>query len=141
MLPREHPDRIPVAFDDHHLVANAGLMLPATLALRLGLGEPVDRHVDLGSAPGQANTARGAPTSRRRLWEGCVMPEPRATSRRGPTAASTTIPSSPSASGCRSTSPSSCATLEPAPSYRGHTRRELDGHSPLDGGHRRHGRG
>ena len=44
------------AFDDHRLVANAGLMLPATLALRLGLGELVDRHVDLGRAPGWANT-------------------------------------------------------------------------------------
>ena len=31
-LPLEHP-----AFDDHRLVANAGLLLPATLALRLGL--------------------------------------------------------------------------------------------------------
>ena len=43
MLPREQPDRIHVAFDDHRLVANAGLLLPATLALRLGLGEVVDR--------------------------------------------------------------------------------------------------
>ena len=30
MLPLEHPDRVHVAFDDHRLVANAGLMLPAT---------------------------------------------------------------------------------------------------------------
>ena len=28
MLPRNHPDRIHVAFDDHRLVANAGLILP-----------------------------------------------------------------------------------------------------------------
>ena len=56
MLPRNHPDRIRVSFDDHRLVANAGLILPATLALRLGLGELVDRHVDLGRAPGRANT-------------------------------------------------------------------------------------
>ena len=56
MLPLEHPDRIRVAFDDHRLVANAGLMLPATLALRLGLGELVDRYLDLGNAPGRANT-------------------------------------------------------------------------------------
>ena len=34
MLPRNHPDRIQIAFDDHRLVANAGLILPATLALR-----------------------------------------------------------------------------------------------------------
>ena len=56
MLPLEHPDRIRVAFDDHRLVANAGLLLPAGLALRLGLGELVNKHVDLGDAPGRANT-------------------------------------------------------------------------------------
>ena len=56
MLPLEHPDRIHVAFDDHRLVANAGLVLTATLALRLGLGEVVERYLDLGNAPGQANT-------------------------------------------------------------------------------------
>ena len=56
MLPLEPPHRIRVAFDDHRLVANAGLLLPATLALRLGLGELVDSHVDLGRAPGRANT-------------------------------------------------------------------------------------
>ena len=56
MLPRNHPDRIKIAFDDHRLVANAGLLLPATLAEHLGLGELVDNHVDLGDAPGRANT-------------------------------------------------------------------------------------
>ena len=56
MLPLEHPDRIDVAFDDHRLVANAGMLLPATLALRLGLGEVVERYLDLGNAPGRANT-------------------------------------------------------------------------------------
>ena len=56
MLPRHHPDRIQVAFDDHRLVANAGLMLPATLARCLGLPQLVDRHLDLGRAPGRANT-------------------------------------------------------------------------------------
>ena len=55
MLPPECPDRIQVAFDDHRLVANAGLILPLTLAHHLGLGELVDRHVDLGRAPGRAN--------------------------------------------------------------------------------------
>ena len=55
MLPRNHPDRIRVSFDGHRLVANAGLLLPASLALRPGLGELVDRHVDLGDAPGRAN--------------------------------------------------------------------------------------
>ena len=36
MLPRNHPDRIQITFDDHRLVANAGLTLPATLARHLG---------------------------------------------------------------------------------------------------------
>ena len=56
MLPRHHPDRIHVSFDDHRLVANAGLILPATLALRLGLPQLVHNHLDLGRAPGRANT-------------------------------------------------------------------------------------
>ena len=56
MLPRNDPDRINVALDDRRLVANAGLLLPATLAQHLGLGELVDNHVDLGDAPGRANT-------------------------------------------------------------------------------------
>ena len=53
MLPRNHPDRIRIAFDDHRLVANAGLVLPATLALRLGLPQLLQKHLDLGNAPGQ----------------------------------------------------------------------------------------
>ena len=55
MLPLDHPDRIQIAFDDHRLVANAGLLLPVTLAQHLGLRELVDNHVDLGAAPGRAN--------------------------------------------------------------------------------------
>ena len=56
MLPRNHPDRIHVAFDDRRLVSNAGLILPTTLAQHLGLPELVDRHLDLGDARGRANT-------------------------------------------------------------------------------------
>ncbi len=55
MLPPERPDRIRIAFDDPRLVANAGLLVPATLAQRLGLSELVDSNVDLGDAPGRAN--------------------------------------------------------------------------------------
>ena len=51
-----HPDRIQVAFDDHRLMANAGLLLPSTLALHLGLPQLVQEHLDLGDAPGWANT-------------------------------------------------------------------------------------
>jgi hypothetical protein len=48
-------DRLDVAFDDDHLVADAGLLLPATLAQHLGLRELVDEHLDLGAAAGRAN--------------------------------------------------------------------------------------
>ena len=55
MLPLESSDRIRVAFDDHRLVAHAGLILPATLALRLGLPQLVWMPLDLDDAPGRAN--------------------------------------------------------------------------------------
>ena len=56
MLPRSSPDGIHIAFDDHRLVANAGLILPATLAQHLGLPQLVQQRLDLGNAPGRANT-------------------------------------------------------------------------------------
>ena len=55
MLPCEQPDRVQITFTDQRLVANAGLILPITLAHHLGLADLVDRHVDLGDAPGRAN--------------------------------------------------------------------------------------
>ena len=60
MLPQNKPDRIR---DDHRLVANAGLLLPATLARHLGLRELVDHHLDLGGAP-RANTGEDADAGR-----------------------------------------------------------------------------
>ena len=51
-----------MTFDDDHLVANAGLMLPATLAQHLGLLELFDEHVDLGKAAGRANVGHKAMT-------------------------------------------------------------------------------
>ena len=57
MLPRNHPDRIQITFDDRRLVANAGLLLRATLARHLGLPELVRQRLDLGDAPGRANTS------------------------------------------------------------------------------------
>jgi len=48
-------DRLDTAFDDDRLVADAGLLLPATLAQHLGLKELVNEHLDLGKAPGRAN--------------------------------------------------------------------------------------
>ena len=56
MLSRIPPDRSHVAFDDHRLVDNAGLILPATLAPHLRLPQLVDRRLDLGCAAGRANT-------------------------------------------------------------------------------------
>jgi hypothetical protein len=48
-------DRLDTAFDDDRLVADAGLLLPATLAAHLGLKDLVDEHLDLGARPGRAN--------------------------------------------------------------------------------------
>ena len=56
MLPRSSPDGIHIAFDDHRLVNNAGLILPATLTQHLGLPQLVQQRLDLGNAPGRANT-------------------------------------------------------------------------------------
>ena len=53
MLPRSSPDGIHIAFDDHRLVNNAGLILPATLAQHLGLPQLVQQRLDLGDAPGE----------------------------------------------------------------------------------------
>ncbi len=48
-------DRLDTAFDDDRLVADAGLLLPATLVRHLGLRELVDKHLHLGAAAGAAN--------------------------------------------------------------------------------------
>ena len=55
-------DRLDVIFDDGRLVANAGLLLPATLAQHLGLRELLDHHVDLGEVRGRANVGHKAMT-------------------------------------------------------------------------------
>jgi hypothetical protein len=48
-------ERLSVAFSDSHAVADAGLLLPATLAEKLGLRGLFDQAVDLGGAPGRGN--------------------------------------------------------------------------------------
>ena len=48
-------DRVDTAFDDSGLVADAGLLLPATLAHHLGLKALVERCLGLGRAAGRAN--------------------------------------------------------------------------------------
>ena len=57
MLPCNSPDCSSVAFDDHRLINNAGLLLPATLAQRVGLWELVDHYLDLEDAPGRPTLA------------------------------------------------------------------------------------
>ena len=44
-----------VVFDDERVVANAGVMLPALLAQRLGVEQLVDERVCLGERVGGAN--------------------------------------------------------------------------------------
>src|SRR3954462_940809 len=51
-------DRFEVRFDEQQLVANAGLLLPALLAQRLGVERLVDECVDLGARPGAARPGR-----------------------------------------------------------------------------------
>jgi hypothetical protein len=51
-------DSTVVVFDDERAVANAGVMLPALLASRLGIEQLVDSQLDLGDRPGAANPGR-----------------------------------------------------------------------------------
>jgi Transposase DDE domain group 1 len=55
-------DRLTVTFDDDHMVAKAGMILPATLGQHLGMKELFDEYVDLGDAPGRANVGIKAMT-------------------------------------------------------------------------------
>jgi hypothetical protein len=48
-------DSVGVEFDDERAVADAGIVLTATLAQRLGIEALVDQCVDLGDRPGAAN--------------------------------------------------------------------------------------
>lgn len=62
-MPSSHSlDATEVTFDDERLVADAGLIQPATLAQHLGLRALFDTHVDLGDAPGRANVGHKAMT-------------------------------------------------------------------------------
>jgi len=51
-------DQLDICFDDTHTVANAGLLLAATLAERLGLEQAADALIDLGERPGAAHPGR-----------------------------------------------------------------------------------
>ena len=52
------PDSVAVEFDDERLVANAGLILTATLSRRLGIERLVDETVQLGERAGAARPGR-----------------------------------------------------------------------------------
>src|ERR671934_3098147 len=51
-------DQLDSCFDDAHAIANAGLLLPATLAERLGIEQAADQVIDLGERPGAAHPGR-----------------------------------------------------------------------------------
>jgi hypothetical protein len=51
-------DQLDTCFDDTHAIANAGLLLPATLAERLGIEQTADALIDLGERPGAAHPGR-----------------------------------------------------------------------------------
>ena len=51
-------DQLDIRFDDPHAVANAGLLLAATLAERLGIQQTTDALIDLGERPGAHRPGR-----------------------------------------------------------------------------------
>jgi hypothetical protein len=51
-------DQLDICFDDTHAIANAGLLLPATLAERLGIEQTADQVIDLGERAGAAHPGR-----------------------------------------------------------------------------------
>jgi Transposase DDE domain group 1 len=59
-MPSSHVllDQVEIAFDDQRAVAHAGLLLPATLAERLGIEQATDQLVDLGDRTGAARPGR-----------------------------------------------------------------------------------
>jgi hypothetical protein len=58
-MPSSHIlDAVEARFDDDHAIANAGLLLVATLADRLGIAAAADRLINLGRRVGAANVGR-----------------------------------------------------------------------------------
>ena len=55
-------DRLEAVFDDESLVANAGLILPATLMVRLGVEDVVNSKVCLSGRVGGARPGRKVAT-------------------------------------------------------------------------------
>ncbi|HEY8620161.1 MAG TPA: IS1380 family transposase [Dermatophilaceae bacterium] len=58
-----HTSQLPkVVFDDRRVIADAGLLLPASLAHQLGIGALFDNHVSLGKRAGHAHVGAKALT-------------------------------------------------------------------------------
>jgi hypothetical protein len=59
-MPSSHVvlDQVDITFDDQGSAASAGLLLPATLAERLGIEQVTDQVVDLGDRLGAAHPGR-----------------------------------------------------------------------------------
>jgi hypothetical protein len=56
-----HRSQLDTCVDDTHAVANAGLLLPATLAERLGIEQAADALIDLGERAGAAHPSLTPP--------------------------------------------------------------------------------
>jgi len=61
-------DGVTVCFDDERAVADAGIVLTATLAQRLGIEALVDEAADLGDRPGAANAGAKVMTLVSAMW-------------------------------------------------------------------------
>jgi hypothetical protein len=64
-------DQFDTCFDDTHAIANAGLLLPATLAERLGIEQVADALIDLGERAGAHRPGRKLLT----LVRGAAVPD------------------------------------------------------------------
>jgi hypothetical protein len=63
-------DQLDTCFDDTHAVANAGLLLAATLAERLGIQQAADALIDLGEGAGAAHPGpQAANPGSTRCWQ------------------------------------------------------------------------
>src|SRR3954463_15584779 len=116
-----------VVFDDERAVANAGVMLPALLAGRLGIERLVDARLDLGDRGGAANPGRKVMTRLSAMALGADCIEDCDVLRSGQTAA---------VLGHRVSAPSTLGTFlraftfGHAPQPIGCSRRALRGHGP-----------
>ena len=86
-MPSSHVvlDQVDITFDDQRSVALAGLLLPATLAERLGIEQATDQLLDLGGRPARPTPAAScSPWSMRWLpagtasmmWSCCAAGRP-----------------------------------------------------------------